>query len=75
MHDIAGQNDETGIHQMDQQRLMAGSVSGCGDQCNAAVAKYIRITVEQLKMFWSTQELTCESLQLISRCRWARREN
>ena len=36
-----------------------------GNQGNTAIAKYIRITIEQSKMLWSTHKLACESLQLI----------
>jgi len=46
MNDVSGENDEARIVEMDQQRLTTRSVSGCGNQCDAAIAKYVGITVE-----------------------------
>ena len=41
MNDIAGQDDETGILEMDQQRLTAGGEPWRRNQSNAAVAEYL----------------------------------
>src|ERR1700691_1325752 len=40
-------------------------MSWCGNQGNTAIAKYVCIAVQQLKMLWSAHELACEGLQLI----------
>jgi hypothetical protein len=49
MNDVAGQDDEAGILEMDYQRLVAGGVPWCGNQSDAPVAVYIGITVDELK--------------------------
>src|SRR6516165_3356185 len=65
MNDVAGQIDEPGIHEMDQQRLVAGGVPWRGNQIDAPVAKYIGITVDELKVLRGAQELTRQCHQLI----------
>src|SRR5215813_5708433 len=65
MNDIAGQDDEAGILEMDKQRLAAGRVPWRGNQSDAPVAEYIGITVDELKVLRGAQELTRQSHQLI----------
>src|SRR5271165_3382051 len=65
MNNVAGQDDEAGILEMDQQRLMARGVPRGRDQSNAPIAEYIGITVDELKVFRRAQELTRERHQLI----------
>src|SRR5258708_14875820 len=50
---------------MDQQRLVTGSVPWRGNQSDAAVAEYIGITVDELKVLRGAQELTRQCHQLI----------
>src|SRR5580692_8693537 len=65
MNDVAGQDDEAGILEMDEQRLVAGGVPWRGKQSDAPVAEYIGITVDELKVLRGTQELTRQRHQLI----------
>ena len=65
MNNVAGQHDEAGIPKMDQQRLVAGSVPRGGNQSNAPVAKYVGITVDELKILRRAQEFTRQRHQLI----------
>ena len=65
MNDVAGQDDEAGILQMNQQRLVARGVPWCGNQSDAAVAEYICITVDEPKVLRGAQELTRQCHQLI----------
>src|SRR6516164_7274562 len=65
MNDVAGQDDEAGILEMDQQRLVAGGVPWRGNQSDAPVAVYIGITVDELKALRGAQELTRQRHQLI----------
>src|SRR5271170_877843 len=65
MNNVAGQHDEAGILKMDQQRLVAGSVTWRGNQSDASIAEYIGITIDELKVLRCAQELTRERHQLI----------
>src|SRR5262249_9609770 len=65
MNDVAGQDDEAGILEMDKQRLAAWGVPWRGNQSGAPVAEHIGITVDELKVFRSAQELTRQCHQLI----------
>src|SRR6516165_11667769 len=51
--------------EMDQQRLAAGGVPWRGNQSDAAVAEYIGITIDELKVLRGPQELTRQCHQLI----------
>lgn len=64
-NDVAGQDDEAGILEMDQQRLVAGGVPWRGNQSDAPVAEYIGIAVEELKVLRGAQELERQRHQLI----------
>src|ERR1700741_5479946 len=65
MNDVAGQDDEAGILEMDQQRLVAGGVPWRVNQSDASIAEYIGITVDELKVLRRAQELTRQRHQLI----------
>src|SRR5262249_62405888 len=65
MNDVAGQDDEAGILEMDKQRLAAWGVPWRGNQSDAPVAKHIGITVDELKVLRGAQELTRQCHQLI----------
>ena len=65
MNDVAGQDDEAGILEMDQQRLVAGGVPRRGNQSDAPVAVYIAITIDELKVLRGAQELTRQCHQFI----------
>src|SRR5262245_21996137 len=65
MNDVAGQDDEAGILEMDKQRLAAWGVPWRGNQSDAPVAERIGITVDELKVLRSAQELTRQCHQLI----------
>src|SRR5215469_12834662 len=65
MNDVAGQDDEAGIPEMDQQRLAAGSVPWRGNQSDAPVAEYIGIAVDELKVLRRAEELARQCHQLI----------
>src|SRR5580693_5558496 len=65
MNDVAGQDNETGILEMDQQRLTAGGVSRRGNQSDAPVAEYVGITVNQAKVLRRSQELARQRHQLV----------
>src|SRR5215472_2913401 len=65
MNDVAGQDDEARILDMDKQRLAAWGVPWRGNQSDAPVAKHIGITVDELKVLRGAQELTRQCHQLI----------
>src|SRR5258708_14068017 len=65
MHNVARQQDKTGIPKMNQQRLVARGVPWCRNQSDAPIAEYIGITVDELKVLRRAQELTRQRHQLI----------
>ena len=65
MSDVAGQDDEAGILEVDQQRLAAGGVPWRGNQGHAPVAECIGIAVDELKVLRGAQELARQCHQLI----------
>src|SRR4029077_17386662 len=56
MDDVAGQNDEARIREMNQQRLAAGSMPRRGNQDDAPVTEYVGITVDELKVLRGPHE-------------------
>src|SRR5258708_39819601 len=65
MNNVAGQHDEAGMPKMHQQRLVTGGVPWRGNQSDAAIAEYIGIPVDELKVLRPAQELTRQRHQLI----------
>src|SRR5271170_1011552 len=65
MDNVARKYDEAGIPKVNQQRLVSGGVPWRGNQSDATVAKYIGITVDELKVLRRSQELSRQRHQLI----------
>jgi len=67
MRNIAAKNHRSSLREPHEQRLVAGRVSGCGEQHEASVAKDIVVAVDELcRVLLTTVRLNVEENQLVN---------